>query len=287
MARMLKIYADAADVPAISESARVVEQYDAFVLAEADDKEAAALGRKFPVEDITDQYGLKLGSRTIDTQTKARALRGSSVKETSAQPLKPGPHHYIVQFIGPVKQEWLAAVRETGATLREPMANFAYIVLAKEVNLAKISELPFVRWVGHLPFRNRVATRILGESKGPELPRRWEREGVYTVEIFDPKEAGKISRAARELGFEILVQEPTTHHLVVQTKERKPARKKQIQELAAVHGVRYIRQRVVPRTANNIATAVMGNKYAALAPKGLNLTSEGEIIAVCDTGLDT
>ncbi|MFL6452008.1 MAG: S8 family serine peptidase [Bryobacteraceae bacterium] len=119
------------------------------------------------------------------------------------------------------------------------------------------------------------------------MPRRWERQGVYTVEIFDPDDAGKITRAARTLGFQILSQEPKAHHILVQSTERKAAQKKQIEGLAAVHGVRYIRQRVVPRPANNVATAIMGNKYTALSPKGLNLTSEGEIIAVCDTGLDT
>ncbi|MFL6452009.1 MAG: hypothetical protein ACJ746_30735 [Bryobacteraceae bacterium] len=169
MSRMLKIYAGAADVPGISESARIIEQYDAFVLAEASEEEAGALARKFPVEDITDHYELKLGSRSIDTQTKTRALGGASRKRARAEPLKPGPHHYIVQVIGPVKEAWLAGVRGAGATLREPMGNFAYIVLCKDSTLPKISGLPFVRWVGHFAF---------SESGIYRHPWRRERAGV-------------------------------------------------------------------------------------------------------------
>jgi len=80
---MLKIYANATDAPAIAKSARIVEQYDAFVLVEADETGAGALGRKFPVEDITDQYEIKLGSRSIDTQRKSRALHGGSAKKST------------------------------------------------------------------------------------------------------------------------------------------------------------------------------------------------------------
>jgi serine protease AprX len=59
-------------------------------------------------------------------------------------------------------------------------------------------------------------------------------------------------------------------------------------ELAAVHGVRRIRQKVLPRTSNNVAAGILHTGYAwAAAPRGLGLSGQGETIAVCDTGLDT
>src|SRR4030095_9919878 len=80
---------------------------------------------------------------------------------------------------------------------------------------------------------------------------------------------------------------PKAGVLIVRTAASAKACRTQIERLSAVHGVRYIRQRVVPRTANNIATGLMGNSYAAVKPTGLKLTGAGEIVAVCDTGLDT
>src|SRR6185503_19805166 len=75
--------------------------------------------------------------------------------------------------------------------------------------------------------------------------------------------------------------------LLVKTTEPEKKKQAQIQALSTVHGVSFIRQRTAPRTSNDVATGVMGNSYASVTPGGLKLSGDGEIIAVCDTGLDT
>ena len=67
MPKILKVYANKEDVAAIRATGKVIEKYDAFLLVEADEKEASALTRKYPVKDITAQYELKFGGRTVDT----------------------------------------------------------------------------------------------------------------------------------------------------------------------------------------------------------------------------
>jgi subtilisin family serine protease len=89
------------------------------------------------------------------------------------------------------------------------------------------------------------------------------------------------------LGFEVISQEPKARLLLLRTEEADNATARQVEKLSEVHGVRFVRQRVVPRPSNNVATTVMGNDYTARAPGGLKLAGQGEIIAVCDTGLDT
>ena len=290
MPKILKVYANKEDVAAIREAGKVLEKYDAFLLVEAGEQEASALARKYPVEDITAQYDLKFGGRTVDTSqprvTTAGATRAHAAYKGARRP-GPGAHHYVVQFVGPVKQNWLSRVRATGAKLRQPMGNFAYVVWAKESMLPKIAELSFVRWMGHLPYRDRIAAQVLGEDRGPKLRRRRERPGVFTVEIFASEDAGSIALAARGLGFQVISQEPKAKLLLVKSTESESAKQKQIQALSAVHGVRFIRQRILPRTSNDIATGVMGNAFTATAPSGLQLTGDGEIIGVCDTGIDS
>jgi subtilisin family serine protease len=52
--------------------------------------------------------------------------------------------------------------------------------------------------------------------------------------------------------------------------------------------VRYILPRVMPRTSNNVAAGLIGQTFAAGArPPALGLAGQGEVVAVCDTGLDT
>jgi len=290
MKNILKVYAGKKDIAAIHEAARIIESYDAFILVEADEKTSRSLARKFPVEGITAQYERSFGDRRIATSQPRISSTGSTrphAADRRERPLKPGPHHYMVQFIGPIKQNWLMRIRATGAKLREPRGNFAYVICAKEPMARKVAGTSFVRWLGHLPYKDRIAPRVLGKRTGPKLPRRRERSGVYSVEIFSSEDAGRIARACRSLGFEVISQEPKARLLLLRTKEADSATTRQVQKLSEVHGVRFVRQRVVPRPSTNVATTVMGNDYTARAPGGLKLAVQGEIISVCDTGLDT
>jgi serine protease AprX len=288
---ILKIFATGADVPRILEHASLIERYPAFVVVEAERAEKAALVRMAPLEDISSQYEIRFGSRAVDTSKPRVTPRGRIVPHAAYRgvtPLDRGPHHYIVQFVGPVKEAWLRRLRQTGAKIRAPYSGFAYIVRATSFVVPKIAALPFVRWMGHLPPRSRIAPGIVEPSRVPtKLPRRRPRPGVYTVEAFDGKDAGRIAQEAKALGFDVLSTDPKAGVVIVKTMASGKACRAQIERLSAVHGVRFIRQRVVPRTTNNIATGIMGNSYAAVAPTGLKLTGAGETVAVCDTGLDT
>jgi serine protease AprX len=287
----LKVFASSADSDKVLEHARLIERYPAFLVVDATPQNAASIARQFPVEDISDQYKIRFGTETVDTKAPRITPGGKVIAHSAyrgARKLDEGPHHYVVQFIGPVKASWLPRLRRTGAKIRSPFGGFAYVVRATPAMVPRIAALPFVRWMGHLPYRVRIAPGLTGPTRGrTTLPRRKPRPGVYTVELFEPREVGSIARAAAGLGFEVLSKDPKAGVLIVRTAASAKACRTQIERLSAVHGVRYIRQRVVQRTANNIATGLMGNSYAAVKPTGLKLTGAGEIVAVCDTGLDT
>ena len=286
MARILKIYSAADDEAAISNSAKIIQTYDAFLLAEVSNAQAKALARKYPVEDITAQYRLRIGGRIVNTG-KRRITAEDSSRPHAGGRLAPGPHHYIVQFVGPIMEGWLRRVRSTGATLREPIGSFAYVVRAGESMVSKIASLNCVRWMGHLPHSDRIHPLVIGEGRKPKHSDPRVRPGVYTVEIFAAEDAGRIARAARRLGFEVLSRDAKAHLLIVRSAASEAVRRKQVKDLSVEHGVRFIRQRTVPRMANNVAARIMGTAFAASEPKGLRLTGKGEIIAVCDGGLDT
>lgn len=272
--KTLKVFAPKAEYNDVLKVSTLVEKYDAFVIVKADDKAVAALSKRYPVEDITAQYDLPMGEK------KPRTLKPRA-DYLGEEALPRGPHHYIVQFIGPIKRTWLTKVQATGAKLRTPYAGFAYVVWGRESMLPKINGLPFVRWVGHLPHSSRISPPT------EALPRQRTREGVYSVEIFSGDDVNKIARAARALGFKVLEQDDKANLLLVASEATTTVLSNQIKELSAVHGVRMIRERVVKRTSNNVATTVMNNGYTANSPTGLKLAGEGEIIAVCDTGIDT
>src|SRR5262245_53630940 len=139
---IIKVLARKSEAPAILARAKLLEAYDAFLLVEASQATARALSRKYPVEDVTNQYQIPLGETAIDT-SKPRVTRTGAVRAhpayRGADKLKPGPHHYLVQFTGPAKPSWLTRLRGTGVKLRRPQGGFSFVVRAKEADLPKIA----------------------------------------------------------------------------------------------------------------------------------------------------
>jgi len=54
----------------------------------------------------------------------------------------------IVQLIGPIKQEWLAALRAVGVIPISYLPNFAFLARVPDTSVSKVALLPFVQWFG-------------------------------------------------------------------------------------------------------------------------------------------
>ena len=292
MAQILKIFADKRGQAALAEDLRVLERYDGFILVEASAAQAKRLARNYLVEDITTQYAIPTNEGEIDTSVPRIKAGGTarahpSYKGTRALPS--GPHHYLVQFIGPIKDEWLEGVRSAGGEPREPHGNFVYVVRGDEQALGRVAELPFVRWVGHLPYEERLAEPVaaaIGGQAAPTLPRTRLLPDAYTVEFFGADDVKHAADEVRQLGLTVLVEEPQARILVVEASDKPAARRRQLTALARVHGVRKVRERAVSRPSNDVATGLMATTQAMGNP-GLGLSGKGEIVGICDTGLDT
>lgn len=294
MPRIFKIYDSEAATKAGSQL-KVIEKYPAFTVAEVPDNAADEIKRSYLTEDITDQYTLPVAGG-IDTSKPRINAMGKTVAHPAykkAPRLSPGPHHYIVQFIGPIKQEWLKSASKAGADFVQPYEGFSYIANMTIKDLAAVSVLPFVRWVGHLPFSARLAAaaiptpgKALGEGSSA-VPRTRIRAGVYTVQFFRATQAAKAVKEVLKLGFNILDKSKGSDILIVESKRTTATSvARQLEQLSRVHGVSQITERAIPRKSNDRAAVVM-RTAASLGNPGLGLNGDGEIIAVADTGLDS
>jgi subtilisin family serine protease len=292
MNRILKVFATEAEQDRLAEQLDVLERYDAFVLAEASPAAAKRLAREQLVEDITDEYEIRVGTQTIDTSTPRVDVKGATRAHPAYRPgasLSSGPHHYLVQFVGPIKDAWLRGVKRAGGEPRQLWSDFVFVVRADDETIAKIAALPYVRWTGHLPHEERLAESVRTELEGDDaaaLPRTRLLPGVYTVEFFGGKDIPPARSKVRGLRVKILVEDQKGKVLVVETSDKKAEREKQLRGLSRIHGVRKVRQRAVKRPSNDVAAGIMGTA-AAMRSSGLGLSGKGETIAVCDTGLDT
>jgi serine protease AprX len=295
MNRILKIFCTGNEQDRLSQLYPIIERYQGFVLVEVAADQIDELARQYPVEDITERYTIRVGGGTIDTslpRIDAKGVVRAHPHYTGVKRLSTGAHHHLVQFIGPIKEEWLKAVKKAGGEPRAPQEAFTYIVRADAKSLANISALPFVRWVGHLPHMDRIDPGALKRAGGKPadaeatLPRTKTLPGFYAVEFFTGKDLTAALPAIKKLGFEVKNKNSKAAVVVVEDPQGGAAAAKRLQKLAEIHGVRFIRERVFKRTSNDVAEGIMGTR-TVMSPTDLGLSGDGETIGICDTGIDT
>jgi len=282
--RTVKVFCSAEERADLADKYELVEEYDSFLLLRLSAAAAKSLARKYPLEDITDQYTIVVGDRKINTKRPRVDALGATKPHASYRGVKrlsPGKHHYLVQFIGPIKKAWLTELKRLGAEPRVPYAHFAYIVRSDKGTLKDIAAQPYVNWVGHLSHRDRI--RIADERR--RLPRTKLLHGAYEVEFFGKEDMRKSAPVIRKLGFKILSKDEKARLMTLQTDRPADRASIMIDRLSAVHGVRGIRERSIKRTSNDVAAEIMRTAKALGSP--MDLSGQGEIVAVCDTGIDT
>jgi serine protease AprX len=293
--RIAKVFATSTEQKEISRKYDVVEPYPAFILVRGSDKQLGELSRRYPTQDITAAYHIETPTRRIDTDRPRLSAAGKSAAHPAYKQsgrLPAGQHHYLVQFVGPIKQKWLKGIRAAGGELRTTQNDFTWVVRADSPHAAKIAALPYVRWVGHLPYEDRVSPAALKNADrkpgntASSLPRTRVLPGVYTIEFFGSEDLREAVSKVKKLGFKVLNQDNRANLLVLESLKVAARRASQLKDLSAVHGVRFIRERVVKRSANNVATGIMCND-AVRGAAGLGLNGDGEFVGICDTGLDT
>ena len=303
MPHVLKIYDSDAKTLAAIPGARLVEAYPAFVIAEVDDAAVAAIAATpMLTEDITDQYKIADESGEIDTGRARIDALGKTLAHPnyrSAPELSPGPHHYLVQFIGPIKKPWLTTVKKAGAEVVAPWGGFAVVARMTPTVVTAVAKLRVVRWLGHLPYSARISPQVSGakggETPDPLTPRTEYVPGAYVIQFFSADLAAAARTNVKRLGFDIVNEPANSAVMIVRAKVSASGKddrlETRLKDLSRVHGVRNIAPQAMRRTSNDQAAVIMVTSkslgLASSAASGLGLSGAGEIIGVCDTGLDS
>ena len=137
-----KIPNDIDDIADIS----IVEEYDRFFLIETTDQNRLKLKeRGYSVETLedTDYVGLNSYSFNTDDGTPNIPERLKINRYEESQ-----DGQYIVQFIGPIKNEWKEEIRDLGGSFQEYRHKFNFIVEMEPEVKREVEDLRFVNWVG-------------------------------------------------------------------------------------------------------------------------------------------
>ena len=167
--------------------ARVVAGYSSFTLVEAGGEDSARLAAA-GAEPRDDMTQVRVGRRVIDPARDRAPLTGKN-----RRPRRPG--YALVQFVGPIKDAWLARLWETGVRVVTYMAQNAYLVHGSRAELARAAALlgadRSVRAVVPYGGSDKLAPGVRSEGR--------QRLAIQTLTGSDGASA---RREARELGRE-------------------------------------------------------------------------------------
>jgi hypothetical protein len=127
-----------------SYGAKVIETYDSFVLADVSAGAAQALrAGGFTLGAMSDRTTVGMTSYAFDTSVGEPAVPAELRIDSY-----PGDGLYIMQFAGPIKEEWLQSVEAIGIEVFGDLPNYAYLVRAESGEITVAKGLACVEWAG-------------------------------------------------------------------------------------------------------------------------------------------
>ena len=254
-------------------NARVVARYDAFALVEASGDDDGQL-RGAGANRRDDMREVLLAGGDVDPAERP-SLADKDAPER-------GEALVLVQFVGPVKGEWLAKLRGTGATVLGYAAQNGYIVHAEGDALDRVTEL-----VGSYP-----AVRAATALRPGDKVERGASSGRVAVQTVAGEPGDDAREDAKDAGAEIApdleVARVHTQFLDLSAAE--------VTDLAADPAVVAIEPAGVPELHDERSAQIVAGNLAGNSPSGPGyeawLVSKGFgapfgfAIDVTDSGLD-
>ncbi|MFN2111036.1 MAG: S8 family serine peptidase, partial [Anaerolineae bacterium] len=256
---------------------------------------AVSAGAARPAEDRDPQWTytpIRLAAYTFDPlDVAAQPPVAPELRLSDAA--RDAEGYYLLQFQGPIQQEWVDTVVRSGVALYDYVPEFTFIAKLDDAARKRVERLPFVRWLGVYQPAFRVQPDLAvaagvsdirsissyGDT-GASLHRQIDGGNIaLLIRVFPDEDADAVSEAIRNLGGVV--------HEVQQTAWRGTIRADlpmdQLTAIAQMHGVQWIEPAPRWELTNNVAADVM---HVREIWDGLGFRGEGQIVAVTDTGLD-
>jgi len=178
--------------------------------------------------------------------------------------------YYVVQFEGPVDAGMKDEIVSLGAELLDYVPDFAFIVRMTPEIAANIAQTDMVRWVGlyHPAY-----------SISPQFARGGRASVKATILMFPGESAADLAaEVSRSAG--IVHASGSGGNPYVEATIPMQA----ISGIARRHGLAWIEPVVERKLCNDVARGIMNVNSTS---SGIGIYGSGELVAVCDTGLDT
>ena len=187
-----------------------------------------------------------------------------------APPVPTGEQDYIIQFDGPISGACRNALAQLGADVVDYIPDFAFAVRLSEAEAKQARYLPHVRWVGPFHPAYKLSPLLRGKN------------GASDVSILMSSAPDAVALAADITthggAADISTRPGGAPHI------RATVPKGALERVAKHQGVVWVDPYVPHKLTNDVARGLLSVGQAWTAH---GLYGAGEIVAVCDTGLDT
>lgn len=169
-----------------AKAGRIVADYGDFGVYEVARQNAAALAATdSAVQVLGSENLIELNSGGLDTSSRAVRNRPSVLQSGEGNRL------HLVQFAGPVRPEWYAELRATGARVVTYIPRNAYLVWGSPAQVAGVQALagsrPFVQWDGaydaDLKIPAKLAKKLASPSGATALAAGGE--NLYSIQLVE------------------------------------------------------------------------------------------------------
>ena len=195
-------------------------------------------------------------------------------------------NYYIVQFQGPIQNEWKKEVTDLGGKIFDYVNHFAFVVKMDEITRWRVEKLPFVRWVGMFHPAYKLDPN-LGKNRFNPDDSKW----TLILSFFRDVDTAKVLKKIKEIGGKSSNLFYFPQHRIVRVEVYISPDK--IDELAAIPEVKWITHKAHKELKNH-STCFFVQKFSggtipaagdtSIWAKGIH--GEGQIIGFGDTGLD-
>jgi serine protease AprX len=254
-----------ADIPALQSKGLVVQEVQA-----PDELETPGM--------MFESASARRGARRRDPGTVgARRDRAPSVNEMAGAA---GPEFYLVQLQGPLLERWRQLLDSQGVILLEHVPHNAYTARLTPAQVQQVRGLPFVRGLRQYGPAD-TGPFMAFESAAPPVgaPKR----EMLTFDVRLHREEDRQQVLDWLASRNVAVAGASGRKLRIYALEDSSIP----DEVANRAEVAQVEQYVAPTLHNDVARGLMGIDAVVGNPgSGLNLTGQGQIVAVADTGLD-
>lgn len=196
---------------------------------------------------------------------------GSTPKIATAGSTTASPYK-IVQFSGPLKTAVRRSLESTGATVIGYVPDYAYVVRMNGNSESKVRSMKGINWVG---------TYMPSYKYSPSLaavPSTYPME--LNVILFPGENANSVAETIKGLGLNVLSVLDKSARPRIRIEGSTAA----LSVISQMDAVQWVEEFIAPVFHNDVARSI---STVDTTWSKLGLYGQGQIVAVCDTGLDT